>query len=389
MKIGHYCPTIWAGGGIASYIRRISGEQRRLGHEVVFFDLIRFRDEARGAEDIPAFVEDAAGLFRQAADQGLDILHTHMVLPGRVRPSVPTIRTLHGHQPYCPSGSRFLPRQGKPCDRNYSVLGCTWGHLMDHCGSVRPANLIADFRATRTERETLHAIPTVTVSRLLKQQMVRAGYREELIHVLHLPAPDVKATMPPPQGGVPRFVFLGRITPPKGVAWLLQAVREVRAPIHLDIAGEGYAEPEMRRLAARLGLEDRVTFHGWVSGERINALLAQSRALVFPSIWHEPGGTVAFEAMVNGRGVIMSQVGGMPEVITEGVNGMLVEPNDVDGLARALECLAQDWPLAQRLGEAGRRAAPESFSLRGHVEALMDLYTLHGAAAPVPATLAG
>lgn len=165
------------------------------------------------------------------------------------------------------------------------------------------------------------------------------------------------------------------------IAWLLRAVQEVRAPVHLDIAGEGYEEPEMRRLAAHLGLDDRVTFHGWVSGDQVSALLSQSRALVFPSVWHEPGGTVAFEAMVNGRAVIMSRGGGMPEVITKGVNGLLVEPNDVPGLARAIEHLAQDWSLAHRLGEAGRQAAPESFSLRSHVEVLMGLYARHGAAA--------
>ena len=379
MRIGHYTPGIWAKGGVASYIRRISQEQRRLGHEIFYFDLVSSQHLSEDANDPPEAVADEAALFRRAAEERLDILHVHMGLSENARPSVPTIRTVHGHQPYCPSGSRFLKRQGTPCNRNYSAAGCAWGHLVDRCGSVRPAQFAADFRNTENEMRTLRDIPAVTVSHFLKQQMVRAGYREDMIHVLHLPAPEVKATALRPHDGTPRFVFLGRITPLKGVAWLLRAVKKVPVPINLDIAGEGHEEPEMRRLTAQLGLDDRVTFHGWMNPDQVNTLLSQSRALVFPSVWHEPGGTAAFEAMVNRRAVIMSRVGGMPEVISEGVNGLLVEPNDVAGLAHAMECLAEDWQLATRLGEAGRQMALDAFSLQSHVEALTKLYVFFAA----------
>ena len=374
MRIGHYDPAIWANGGIASYVRRISQEQVRLGHDAVYFD--RLSSHAAGKENEPVItVKDDAELFCACAEQKLDILHLHSAISRSDCP-VPAIRTLHTHQPYCPSGGRFLKRHAKPCHRRYSLMGCTLGHLRDHCGSVRPARMLAEFRSTWNERETLCSIPTIAVSYFLKEQMVRSGYAEELIHVLHLPAPEVKASVPPPATGVPRFVFLGRLTPEKGAGWLLKALKEMTVPVHLDIAGEGHQEPELRRLAVRLGIENRVTFHGWIDGERVNCLLREARALVFPSVWHEPGGTVALEAMVNGRAVIMSRVGGMPEVICPEVNGLLVEPNDVFALARAMERLAADGELARRLGAEGRKIAAAQHTLESYVERLMKLYSL-------------
>ena len=224
--------------------------------------------------------------------------------------------------------------------------------------------------------QTLNTIPTVTVSNFLKEQMVRSGYDPKLIHVLHLPAPEVKTYVPLPSAGVPRFVFLGRITPQKGVAWLLRAVKEVTVPIQVDIAGEGYEEPAMRRLAAQLGIEDRVTFHGWVSGKEVNSLLEGSRALVFPSVWHEPAGLVSLDAMASGRPVIASRAGGMPEVVEEGINGLLVKPNDTAGLAQAIERLAGDEILAEQLGKAGHEAAGTRYALDGHTARLMQLYKM-------------
>ena len=357
---------------MASYIRRVSGEQERQGHEVLFIDVASAENPVAVNEQT-VLVKDEQDLFHACAKHHLDILHVHSVLSSRACP-VPLIRTVHGHQPYCPSGGRFLKRQGQPCNRRYSLAGCALGHLKDHCGSVRPANILAEFRGTWAEMRTLRSIPTITVSRFLKEQMVRSGYAEERIHVLHLPAPDVKTYSPPPSEGIPRFVFLGRLTPEKGVSWLLRALKETTVPVHLDIAGEGFEEPELRRLAAQLNVQDRVTFHGWIDGERVHSLLREARALVFPSVWHEPGGTVAFEAMVNGRAVVMSRVGGMPEVISEEVNGLLVEPNDVAALARAIDRLAADWTGAKRFGDAGRKTASADYTLEAHVEKLIGFY---------------
>jgi glycosyltransferase involved in cell wall biosynthesis len=372
MIIGHYEHDIWIKGGIASYIRRVSEAQQEAGHKVYF--LSKYPSQGLNGEEQPIITKTDDNLYRQAGQLGLDVLHLHTSVDVVPPAPLPTLRTLHIHKPYCPSGGKFLKRWSRPCDRSYSIQGCLWGHLVDHCGSIRPGKLYENFHRTETELKTLQQIPVVTVSHFLREQMISTGYDPRLIQVLYLFAPELSNEAPPLIEGIPRFAFLGRVVPQKGLIWLLKAVQRVSVPIHLDIAGEGYQLPALKRLAEKLQITDRITFHGWVNEHRINELIKSSRALVFPSVWHEPGGTVAFEAMANSRAIIMSKVGGMPEVVLDGQNGLLVEPNDVQQLAAGIERLASNWQLATQLGLNGRKMSAGQYSLSNHVNQLIKIY---------------
>jgi glycosyltransferase involved in cell wall biosynthesis len=374
MIIGHYAKGIFDPGGVSNYIRRVGRAQREQGHTVRLFDHLSRRDTENADSAEVQYAKDDGDLLDSARRAGVDVLHIHSnVVVGPEAP-VPVIRTLHGHQPYCPSGTRYFKQQARPCNRTYSIPGCVWGHLFNRCGSIRPAYLIDDFRRTRQEMQTLRHIPVIAVSDYLRREMIKLGYPAERIHVLRTYAPEPKDYAPPSTTGQPRFVYIGRMTPEKGVSWFLRAVQQVKTSIAVDIAGEGPQEAELQRLSEQLGLTDRVTFHGWINGAQVHELLAGARALAFPSVWHEPGGAVAGEAMANGRAVIMSRVGGMPEYVEQDVNGLLVEPNDVAGLAQAIDRLATDWNLARRLGETGRQVSIERFSFRDHVQTLIGLY---------------
>ena len=373
MIIGHYEHEIWAKGGIASYIRRVGAAQKALGHQVYYFS----QRPSIGVDNSqsPIVVPTESALYQQAQTLGLDILHLHCTVQTSPPEELPTVRTLHGHQPYCPSGSRHLKRWQKPCDRDYSLQGCLWGHVVDHCGSIRPQNLLHNFQETWHEMSTLATIPVITVSHFLKEQMVRSGYAESMIQVLHLMPPDTPEITPSPQSGIPHFVFLGRISPTKGVDWLLRALKQVSVPVHLDIAGEGDQEPAMRELCKRLELDHQVTFHGWLNPQQVETLIQQARAIVFPSVWHEPGGTIAFEAMAQSRPVIMSRVGGMPEVVLHEVNGLLTDPSNVRDLSACIERLARNWSLAKGMGDEGRKMATEQYTLQIHIDKLMNFYS--------------
>ena len=225
--------------------------------------------------------------------------------------------------------------------------------------------------------EILNKITTLANSEFVKNQMVLSGYTEDKIQILRLPAPAKKEYVAPPKEGIPHFLFLGRITPEKGYNWLLESLATVKHPVHLDIAGQGNSvqEQAIRSQAQSLGLNDRVTFHGWVNEEQVFALLKQARAVVFPSVWHEPAGFVTLEAAAAGRAVIASRVGGIPEYAECLKNALLVEPNDVEGLARSIEKLGLDYALAQQLGNNGREGVTKHFLLTDHVQELMELYT--------------
>jgi len=94
---------------------------------------------------------------------------------------------------------------------------------------------------------------------------------------------------------------------------------------------------------------------------------------VVPSLWPEPAGLVALEAMAHGRPVIAAAHGGLPEVVGE-EGGLLVPPGNVAALAAALDRLANEYETASRIGQAGQRRIGQHFTLEGHLQKLTEFY---------------
>jgi glycosyltransferase involved in cell wall biosynthesis len=385
MRIAHYMHYMWSPGGVGSYIRNLSQHQHQAGDDIFFIDPHVFTPNL--PESIQAFgtqilLEHSGKLIHQCQDNGIEILHLHTSVPLdtlEVSGNLRILRSIHNHDVYCPSGSRYLQQWGTPCDRAYSLVGCLQGHVIDRCGSLKPQNMAAGFQRVRRDLKTICTIPTIAYSKFVKQQMVRSGYIADQIYVTLLPVTIALTAQTPslPPPNPVRFLYLGRIAPQKGWEWLLKSFAKVKIPCHLDIAGTGNTEQEqsIRNLADQLNLDEKVTFHGWVESARASQLLQQARALIFPSVWHEPAGLVTIEAAAAGRAVIASHVGGIPEYANVLGNSLLVNPNDLPGLTQTIELLATDWDLAAQLGQIGReQVAQKLFSLAGHEQTIRSLY---------------
>lgn len=372
MHIGHYDFRLGAQGGIASYIRRVGKAQSGNGHEVFFLCRANERDEQPNILE----VENDRALFSTARDCGLDVLHLHGPVETLPEDRVPTVRTVHTNDGSCPSGSRYLKRSGQPCDRAYSISGCLWGHLVDHCGSRRPHKTLSNLNSIRREQEQAAELPTLTVSRFLKEQMIRSGCPAENLHVLHSPAPDIASSFTPlPRRPSPRIVFAGRIEPQKGLDWLLRSLAKVEADVHLDVAGTGSEKylDAMDRLASDLGLQERVTVHGWLAEDEVYALIEQARGVVVPSVWHEPAGLVTLEAAALGRPVIASEVGGILEYATDAFS-LHVPPRDAEALAEAIADLARNADQAEAMGRRGYDLAQSKFAMDRFLNRLTAFY---------------
>jgi glycosyltransferase involved in cell wall biosynthesis len=163
------------------------------------------------------------------------------------------------------------------------------------------------------------------------------------------------AVMPP---GEPTVLFVGTFARVKGVDVLLDAWPDIARQVptaRLRLVGDGpLRAPFERRYATRSDIE----FVGTVGAPALSSLLDACSLLVLPSRT-EGLGRVLLEAFARGRPVVASRVGGVTEVVTDSVTGLLVEPNDPDALARAVVSLLRDRELAARLGEGARRAAVE------------------------------
>jgi glycosyltransferase involved in cell wall biosynthesis len=179
---------------------------------------------------------------------------------------------------------------------------------------------------------------------------------------------------PPAEGrghrsGPVRLVFAGRITPQKGIDTLLRALArpEMKGLAwSLDLGGDGPQLEEYRSLAETLGLGERVRFHGWLSREAVSRLYRDGDLLVFPSRY-EGMPNVVLEAMSCGLPIIGTRIAGTEQLVRPGENGLLVEPDDEEGLGRALATLVADREKLVRFGEASRRAieAEWAWSVRG------------------------
>jgi glycosyltransferase involved in cell wall biosynthesis len=167
-------------------------------------------------------------------------------------------------------------------------------------------------------------------------------------------------------------VFAGRLVLPKGVRVLIRAASEVDADF--VICGDGWRLAEMRRLAERLGVQERVRFTGWLGSEDLARELAEASVVTMPSIWPEPFGLVGIEAFAAGRPVVASATGGVSDWLQDGVNGLAVEPGDAHALARALGELLADPARQEAMGAAGREMAAARFSPECHVAALREAY---------------
>jgi glycosyltransferase involved in cell wall biosynthesis len=173
------------------------------------------------------------------------------------------------------------------------------------------------------------------------------------IEVLVNPAPPPGAVEPEPlDAGT--FVFVGRLTEQKGLPVALAALRQV-AEARLVVVGDGPERGRLDELAGSLGVGDRVTFTGSLQRGDVLRYLAGARAAVLPSLWENLPHS-AVEALSVGTPVLASAVGGVPEVVHDGDNGLLVPPGDPDALAAGLERLLRDDALRDRLAAAARQS---------------------------------
>jgi glycosyltransferase involved in cell wall biosynthesis len=175
-----------------------------------------------------------------------------------------------------------------------------------------------------------------------------------------------------------RFAFVGRLINWKAVDLLLEAFARM-AHAHdatLDVFGDGLERPALEALTARLGLTDRVTFHGFVAQSALPSRLVEMDALVLPSL-RECGGAVVLEAMALGLPVIATDWGGPADYLDDEC-GILIKPESWDqlvvALASAMRTLAESPELCARLGARGYQKVRQRFDWERKVDRMIDLY---------------
>lgn len=174
------------------------------------------------------------------------------------------------------------------------------------------------------------------------------------------------------------ILYVGRLYSRKGLPTLIGAVPKVvrKAPnAHFLISGKGLGDEAQRlkRLVKKFGVEDKVHFLGYYPDEKLPNLYRAADLFVFPSIYENMPFAV-LEALASGLSVVTTRVGGIPEIIVDGVNGFLIEPYDSLRLAEQLIFLIENPALAFEVSQAGRRTVEEKFNWKSIVSQVADVY---------------
>lgn len=299
-----------------------------------------------------------------------DLVHCHNIYH-QLTPSiigaakargVPVALTLHDFKPVCPTYTRL--RNGRPCSeclggdfRNVLRNRCAEGSLAK--SALLYAEAVVQRRLGNYEKVDLFIAP----SRFLAESVAHrfpAGRIAVLYNGVEVPQSD---------GADEGYIlYLGRLSQEKGIETLLKAHAQAGAPWPLKIAGTG---PLYETLVRGFPSAE---FLGHLTGDDLRQTLGRAAIVAVPSEWYENCPMSVLEAMAQGKPVVASRIGGIPELVADGETGLLFGPGNVAELIGCLTQLMSDPALRRRMGNAARKRVEENFSLARHNAGLMGLY---------------
>lgn len=312
-----------------------------------------------------------------------DVVHCHNTFPlispsiyyAAAREGVPVVQTLHNYRLTCLNG--YLFRGGRICE---SCLGrsllrgvCRRCYRGSHSQSVTLAAMLIVHRLLGTWRRKVTRY--IALTEFAREKFIQAGLPASKIVV----KPNaVAATIPTATsittqaacekrhaksdgGPAAHVIYLGRLSPEKGVdvllrAWALLCNGIPRHPCCLSIVGSGPEDESLRALASSLGIVDSVRFLGPLPREDALRELAVADLLVFPSLWYEQFAITPLEAMAFGVPVLVSDVARAGTIVEDGITGRLFPSGDPAALASSLRSLLADTAELRRMGTAARAA---------------------------------
>jgi glycosyltransferase involved in cell wall biosynthesis len=285
---------------------------------------------------------------------------------------IPVVMRLGDYHPVCLS--YHLSYENRPCER--CLRGAFWNGMVRRCvkGSlaaslVRGAAMYVHRLAGVYDRVDAF----VTPCRFMREKLIAGGFPAGKIHVL---PQGVETDIPAPDGEKGNYILaFGRLSPEKGLDTLLEAYQDLAPDVDLVLAGRGVGGYEaFLKGLVRPGFEGRIRFPGFVQGPELSELVSRALCSVTPSRVYDNAPLSVLESAVRGTPSLGADIGGIPELIEDGVTGALFTPGDAADLADRLGRLLADRPGLAAMGRAAREKALRSGSLDDHLTRLLALF---------------
>ena len=408
-------------GGAETYYLTVGSELERMGHEVAYFSMkhpnnlpckwdkyfVTQREYNDVKNPLSAVRDGIALIYSPEAKRNFqalceefrpDVVHLNNVhrqitlsildAPYLKEHHVPVFYTAHDYVTICP-GYLMLDGEGRVCD------ACLEDGKYRHCIENRCvkgsraksalAALEASFNRSHHSNERIDRV--IAPSRFMRSKLIEGGWPEGKVLALQNFADDaILARASGVAGDVtdresPYLLFFGRLSAEKGVDVLLRAF-DAAAPslprdMRLIVVGDGPDAAEFRELAASLDSASRIEFAGYQTGDALQTYVERASLAIASSRCRENMPYSIVEAFAAGTPVVGARIGGIPELVADGVTGFACEPGDVatmaDAMVRGAEAFL-DAPVYVRMQESCRAYVRENCSRDKFMDQLVELY---------------
>jgi glycosyltransferase involved in cell wall biosynthesis len=387
-------PPIIGGGG--RYVQSLSRELASRGSEVIVCTpwaqgLLRY-EQGKGiaihrlqgfSQRIPFLYKDSTRRFhppvrdwvitnrlrRIVEKERPDMMHAYgwmlySALPLKKDFRTPIVVNLQDYGFLCPKMS-LLKDKGALCDETFTRKCIACGR--EFYGLTKS---LAAYYGVKTNKKKLKLVDKfIAVSSFVKQAHVKhLGLNvNDVVVIPHFYDPEIEETGEEVAFPDDFVLFVGALSPHKGVDVLLEAYRKLKTQAKLVLIGHTHPDHHYRSTENVFIIEN-------AAHNVVMQAMSRCRFAVFPSIWPDPFPIVTIEAMSQGKAVIASAVGGLIDGVVDGETGILVPPNDSDKLAEAIACLLKRPELSLRMGASGYQRFIENYTPDAVMPRILDLY---------------
>ena len=353
-------------GGSETYYLGLADLLTKLGHEVIYFSMADINNKPCEQEkyfvsnvdfnsNISTLQKVKAGfrvLYSFEAKKNIsalieqehpDIVHINLVhrhitlsiVRAIKKYNIPIVFTIHDLNCVCPNHEMLV--NGHVCEK--CLHGRYSNCIKNKCvkGSTAKSTLAA-IEATNYKRMKIYDDIDlyITPSYFYKKKLEESGIiHSEIIHIKNfLPTDTVYSDNNPDNG---YLLYFGRISEEKGVLTLVKAVEKLENNIPLIILGTGPIEDEIKEYIKAHNLGNRIKALGFKSGDELKKYVAEAKCVILPSEWYENGPYTIMEAMSQGKPVIVTNYGGLPEIVEDGKTGFICSPFDSDDLKNSIK----------------------------------------------------
>jgi len=388
-------------GGPERHIFKISKILETKGHQVIPFSMkderneptpfekyfvskvdfnspMSLGDKLRMVPRVVYFLEAKRKIEALIKEARPDIAHLHNIAH-QISPSVlhslkkfdlPVIQTLHDYKLICPTYN--MVARGRICERckghqyyeavlqrcnkgsfSFSLLNCAEMYIHKF---LRIYERNVDF--------------FIAPSNFLRHKIIEFGINGGKI--FHVPNFVDCREYSPHFDGDNYFVYFGRVSREKGLLTLIRTVRDIKTS-RLVIVGEGELRNRLEEYVSEKGIAN-IEFSGYLGEERLKSVIRNSMFAVVPSEWYENCPYSVLEAFALGKPVIGSDIGGIPELIDDGINGLLFETGNSQELSEKIAYLTSRPRLREQMGRNARKKVEEEYNPELYYERLMEIY---------------